>query len=239
MIYSPMEQFVLFPVLNINISINNVVLYLLIAAFLTILITKGNQGKIISNHWGILSESLFRTILNMIESFVGKKYSIYLPLFYTIFHIVLFSNLLGLTPYSTTPTVELVLTLTMSFTLLVGLLLVGFLTHKIYLLAMFLPSGTPNGLIPLLVILEVLAYLIRILSLGLRQGINLITGHVLLKVVIGFIWLGYVNGASYAVLSIPIILLTLFLSLEVLIAYLQSYIFVFITILTLKDVTME
>lgn len=164
--------------------------------------------------------------------------SIYLPLFYTIFHIVLFSNFLGLVPYSTTPTVELVMTLSIAFTLLIGLLLIGFLTHKFYLFAIFLPSGTPLALIPLLVFLEIIAYIFRTLSLGLRLAINLITGHLLLKVCIGFVWLGYIKGTSFFVLAIPLLLLTAFLSLEILIAYLQAYILIFITIITLKDVSM-
>lgn len=163
--------------------------------------------------------------------------SYYLPLFYTIFHIVLFSNLLGLIPYSTTPTVELVMTLSIAFMLLIGILLVGFLTHKLYLFAIFLPSGTPLALVPIMVLLELLAYIFRTLSLGLRLAINLITGHLLLKVSIGFVWLGYIKGTSLLILTIPLILLTAFLSLEILIAYLQAYILIFITIITLKDVS--
>jgi len=130
------------------------------------------------------------------------------------------------------------MTLSIAFTLLIGILLLGFLTHKLYLLAIFLPSGTPVGLIPLMIFLEVIAYIFRTLSLGLRLAINLITGHILAKVVVGFIWKGYVKGVSYFILAIPLILLTIFFSLEILIAYLQAYILIFITILTLKDITM-
>ncbi len=142
-------------------------------------------------------------------------------------------------PYSSTPTVEIVMTLSIAFTLLGGILLIGFLTHKLYLLAIFLPAGTPLGLIPLMVFLEVIAYFFRTMSLGLRLAINLITGHILAKVCVGFIWLGYIKGTSYIILAIPLILLTVFLSLEILIAYLQAYILIFITILTLKDITMQ
>ena len=240
LVFSPMEAYVIYPIFSLNFVINNVIFYLLLAGFLTLLLGKGiKKGNIISNNWGIISESLFRTILLMIENVVGPKMSIYLPLFYSIFHIVLFSNLLGLVPYSTTPTVELVMTLSIAFTLLMGLLLVGFLTHKLYLLAIFLPGGTPLALIPVMVALEVIAYIFRTISLGLRLAINLITGHLLLKVVIGFIWLGYIKGTSFFILAIPLILLTIFLSLEILIAYLQAYILIFITIITLKDVTMS
>jgi F-type H+-transporting ATPase subunit a len=211
--YSPMEQYIIYPVLSFNITVTNVILYLSIAAFLTILLGKGiMKGNILSNNWGILSESLFRTILLMIENFVGRKYSIYLPLFYSLFHIILFSNFLGLLPYSTTSTVELVMTLSIAFTLLIGILLIGFLTHKLHLLAIFLPSGTPLGLVPIMIFLEILAYIFRIISLGLRLAINMITGHTLVKVIVGGIWLGYLKGTSILILAAPLLLLTVFLA---------------------------
>jgi len=208
-----MEQYIIYPVLSFNITITNVIFYLSIAAFLTILLVKGiMKGNILSNNWGILSESLFRTILLMIENFVGRKYSIYLPLFYSLFHIILFSNFLGLLPYSTTSTVELVMTLSIAFTLLIGILLIGFLTHKLHLLAIFLPSGTPLGLVPIMIFLEILAYIFRIISLGLRLAINMITGHTLVKVIVGGIWLGYLKGTSILILAAPLLLLTVFLA---------------------------
>jgi F0F1-type ATP synthase membrane subunit a len=118
--FSPKEQYIIFPVFNVNIVINNVIFYLLIAASLVIILGNISNNKIITNNWGILSESLFRTILLKIENFVGPKYTKYLPLFYTIFHLVLFSNLIGLVPYTSTPTVELIMTLSIAFTLLIG-----------------------------------------------------------------------------------------------------------------------
>ena len=90
-----MEAYVIYPIFSLNFVINNVIFYLLLAGFLTLLLGK-TKGNVISNNWGIISESLFRTILLMIENVVGPKMSIYLPLFYSIFHIVLFSNLLAI-----------------------------------------------------------------------------------------------------------------------------------------------
>jgi len=88
-----------------------------------------------------------------------------------------------------------------------------------------------------MILLEILAYLTRTLSLGLRLAVNMVTGHILVKVILGFIWAGYVKGTSLLVLSLPLFLLTLFLCLEILIAYLQAYIFTFITCITLKDMS--
>ena len=175
-------------------------------------------------------------MLSMVLGYIGPKMVMYLPLIYTIFHLILFSNLIGMVPYSTTPTVEIVLTLTLSFTILIGVLIMGFFSHKLYLFAVFLPAGTPLALIILMVPLEILAYLTRTLSLGLRLAVNLITGHILAKVLIGFIWNAYLNNVSLLLLSAPLFLVALFLSLELLIAYLQAYIFTFITCITIKDI---
>jgi F-type H+-transporting ATPase subunit a len=84
--------------------------------------------------------------------------------------------------------------------------------------------------------LEILAYLTRTLSLGLRLAVNLITGHILGKVLISFIWLAYLNNVSFIILTLPLLLVSLFLSLELLIAYLQAYIFTFITCITIRDI---
>ncbi len=104
----------------------------------------------------------------MVENYIGIKYTMYLPLIYTVFYLILFSNLIGMVPYSSTPTVEIIMTLSLAFTLLVAVLLIGFLSHKLLLLAAFIPAGTPLGLVLLMIVLEILAYATRTFSLGLR-----------------------------------------------------------------------
>nr|YP_009659027.1 ATP synthase F0 subunit a [Spizellomyces sp. 'palustris']QCQ69025.1 ATP synthase F0 subunit a [Spizellomyces sp. 'palustris'] len=234
---SPMEQYEIYPLVSFSLTLNNVIFYLLIAGLISTLITYvgTTRGELVSNWWGILSESLYRTILSMVENYIGIKFTVYLPLIYTVFHLILFSNLIGMVPYSSTPTVEIIMTLSIALTLLVAVLLIGFLSHKLLLLAAFIPAGTPLGLVPLMIVLEILAYVTRTLSLGLRLAVNMITGHILAKVCVGFIWVAYLKGTSLLVLTLPLLLLTLFLGLELLIAYLQAYIFTFITCITIKD----
>ncbi len=236
---SPMEQFEIYPQLSLNLTINNVIFYFALGAFLSILVCfVGIYSKnLLPNAYGITHESLYRTLLLMVDGFVGRSKLIYLPQIYTIFHLILFCNLQGLVPYSTTSTVEIVMTQSLSFTFLIGVQILGFLSHKLYLLAAFLPSGTPLFLIPVMIIQEVLAYFTRTLSLGLRQAVNMITGHIQVKVCVGFIWVAYLNGTSILFLTLPLFLLTLFLALELLIAYLQAYIFTFITCITFKDMS--
>jgi F0F1-type ATP synthase membrane subunit a len=103
--------------------------------------------------------------------------------------------------------------------------------HGKYITHLFLPAGTPIGLIPLMVALEVVAYLTRTLSLGLRLAVNIITGHILVKVCISF-----ATNMSNLFIILPLGFTTVFLALEVLIAYLQAYIFIFIISITLKDI---
>lgn len=83
----------------------------------------------------------------MVENYIGPKYTIYLPFIYTLFHLVLFSNLIGLVPYSTTPTVEIIMVLSLALTLLGGVFILGLITHRKLLIAAFVPSGTPLALI--------------------------------------------------------------------------------------------
>jgi F-type H+-transporting ATPase subunit a len=236
LIFSPMEQYEIYTILNTNISINNINFYLLIVLFICLIFPFLHNSKLIPNWWGVFNESLYSTVLSMVINYIGPKMIIYFPLIYTIFHLILFSNLIGMIPYSSTPTVEIVMTLTLAFTILIGVLIMGFFSHKLYLFAAFLPAGTPIGLIFLMVPLEILAYLTRTLSLGLRLAVNLITGHILAKVLIGFIWGAYINNISLLFLSAPLFLVALFLSLELLIAYLQAYIFTFITCITIRDI---
>jgi len=95
--FSPMEQFELFPLFSLNITINNVIFYLLVASFISITITYVGsvRNKLVPSFFGILSESLYATILSMVDNYIGRKHINYAPLIYTIFHVILFSNLLG------------------------------------------------------------------------------------------------------------------------------------------------
>lgn len=233
--YSPMEQYEIFPIQEMGISQPNTIGYLQIAGQISIMVTyigTSNKTSQVPTGYAVTHESLFRSILQMVDTYMS---TIYFPQMYTLFHIILFSNLIGMIPYSSTPTVEIIMTQSQAFTMQVGILILGFISHKLYLQAAFLPAGTPLFLIPAMICQEILAYITRTFSLGLRLAVNMITGHIQVKVCVSFIWGAYLNGTSFFILLLPIFLLTLFLALELLIAYLQAYIFTFITCITFKD----
>ena len=123
--------------------------------FISIMLGTLQNNLIVSSWFGILNESFYRTLLSMVQNYINPKLEMFFPLIYTLFTVILFSNLIGMVPYSSTPTVEIVMTLTLAFTILIGVLIMGFFSHKLYLFAAFLPAGTPFALIFLMVPFEI------------------------------------------------------------------------------------
>lgn len=213
----PMEQFEIKPIFA--------------PLILFLLIFRKFDNKIIPSNFQLFDESFYRTILLILINNLGIRHLFYFPMIYTIFILILISNLIGVIPYNATPSVEIIITLTLAFTILIGILLNGiFIQHGKYITHLFLPAGTPLPLIPLMVPLEIIAYLTRTLSLGLRLAVNIITGHILVKVCISF-----AVNMNNILFILPLAFTTIFLALEILIAYLQAYIFIFIISITLKD----
>lgn len=170
---SPMEQFNLYPIFTTGLTLTSAILFMIIATsilFIALTTPRSSKGVKVtgSNSWlrTTLAESLYHTLLAMTRDYIGPKFTPLFPLIFTVFHLVLFSNLIGVIPYSSTPTVEIVITLAAAVTLLAGILLIGIMTHRSELFAAFIPSGTPFGLVPLMILLELLAYVTRTLSLG-------------------------------------------------------------------------
>lgn len=213
----PMEQFEIKPIFA--------------PLIILILILRKNYKNIIPSNYQILDESIYRTILLILINNLNLNRLFYFPLIYSLFLIIFLSNILGIIPYSSTPSVEIIITLSLAFTILIGILIYGiFIQHGKYITHLFLPAGTPIGLIALMIPLEIVAYLTRTLSLGLRLAVNIITGHILVKVCISF-----ATNMSNILIILPLAFTTIFLALEILITYLQAYIFIFIISITLKD----
>jgi F-type H+-transporting ATPase subunit a len=165
-----MEQYNIYTVIPsiLGLEINNIVFVMIIALTLSIsLLWVGiSRDQVSLNNWSVITETMYHTNLKLVSSYIGMNNRIYFPLLYTIFYFILFSNVLGLLPYSTTSTVELVITLTITSTMLLGLLVIGYQNLNTKLFAILIPSGTPFVLLPLLVFLELMAYITKILSLG-------------------------------------------------------------------------
>jgi F-type H+-transporting ATPase subunit a len=244
-INNPLEQFEIKeffymggPLLGAKFSLTNIGLYLIIVTFLVLGMSylSLNNNKVVPSRWSIVQESLFGSILNMINSTIGTKGQAYLPFLYTIFLYVLLSNLIGLVPYSFTPSSHFVFGIGFSVAILIGVTILGFQTHALKFFGLFVPAGTPLGLVPVLVMIETISYLARALSLGLRLTANMIGGHVLLKIFSTFTWKAVIGGPVLALISIiPFTFIIAFTGLELAIAFIQAYVFTMLTASYLND----
>jgi len=221
-----------------KLSLTNIGFYLIIVLVLVIsinLLTTNNR-RITPSRWSISQESMFGSIFGLVREQIGTANEIYVPLIYVFFNFVLLNNLVGLVPYSFTPTAQLVLTIGFSTTILIAVTIIGLMNHGIVFFSYFVPAGTPLGLVPLLVVIETISYLARALSLGLRISANMIAGHCLLKIFSGFVFNMTISGPILLLLSLlPLTFLTFFLALELGVAFLQAYVFTILVCSYIKD----
>ena len=246
-IASPLDQFEVRDLLslnasilgNLNISLTNIGLYLTIGALIIILlnIMGTNYNKIVSNGWSISQESIYATIhsivINQINSTKGQ---IYFPFICTLFLFILINNLIGMIPYSFASTSHLILTFSLSFTVVLGATILGFQKHGLEFFSLFVPAGCPLALLPLLVLIEFISYLSRNVSLGLRLGANILSGHMLLNILSGFTYNIMTSGFIFFFLGlIPLAFIIAFSGLELGIAFIQAQVFVVLTSSYIKD----
>ena len=243
-INSPLDQFEIINLISINapifgflnLSLTNLGLYSLLVLSLIIFIHYmwNNNYKLIPSNGSILLESIFTTINTMVKDQLGRE--IYLPFIYSMFFFILISNLVGNIPYSFTVTTSIIVTIGLSFTILIGVTILSISKHKIKFFSYFVPSGTPLPLVPLLVLIEVISYLARAFSLGIRLFANMAAGHTLLKILSTFLYQMF--GAGILAFIITLIPFSIFLALcglEIAVSFIQSYVFTLLTISYIKD----
>jgi F-type H+-transporting ATPase subunit a len=161
---------------------------------------------------------------------VGSAGQKYFPFVFTLFMFVLFLNLLGMMPYSFTVTSHIIVTFAMAAFIFLAVTVIGFIKHGAGFLGFFVPKGVPIVLLPLLVVIEVISYLTRPVSLSVRLFANMMAGHTMLKVFGGFVVaLGFIGGWA------PLAFMVAFTGLEILVAFLQAYVFAILTCIYLND----
>ena len=244
MLFSPLEQFDVIPLLGINIfslnlSFTNVSLYMVfsVGTFLTLVYLATSNATIIPKRWQLLVEMTYEVLLSLVTENVGEKGKKYFPFVYTLFIFLLMCNLLGMIPYSFTVTSHVAITFGLSLSIFIAITLIGFMTHGIHFMSFFLPAGSPPLLALLLVPIELLSYLSRAFSLAIRLFANMMSGHTLLKIMSGFAWtMLSIGGIFYVIDIMPIGLLFLLSGLELGIAFLQAYVFTILVCIYLNDV---
>ena len=224
---------------NIQISLTNIGLYLTISALLVLSLNllATNYNKIVANEWSINQESLYSTIHSIVINQINSKQGqIYFPFIYGLFIYILVNNLVGMIPYSFASTSHFILTFSISFTVVLGATILGFQKHGLKFFSLFVPSGCPLGLLPLLVLIEFISYLARNISLGLRLAANILSGHMLLNILAGFTYNIMTSGFIYLFVGlIPLAFIIAFSALELGIAFIQAQVFVVLTASYIKD----
>nr|YP_008474914.1 ATP synthase F0 subunit 6 [Candida tetrigidarum]AGS44165.1 ATP synthase F0 subunit 6 [Candida tetrigidarum] len=241
MIYSPLEQFEIKPLLIINnyltLSLTNYTLYLIIVA--TIIIS---YIAIISNvtlkgsRWSVAIVSLYDTMHNLVISQIGRTGGTFFPLIFTIFNFIFVANLISMIPYSFAISAQIVPIVSFSISLWIGNVILGLYLHHWGFFALFVPSGTPLLLVPVLVLIEALSFSSRAISLGLRLSANILSGH-LLMLILGSLILNLMSSSILGFVGgiIPIIAVVAITILEVGIAIIQAYVFSILLSSYIKD----
>ena len=180
----------------------------------------------------MVCEMFYQMVLGVVQENAGPVGKKYFPLIFTTFLIILFSNLLGMIPYSFTVTSHLILTFSLALAIFVGINILGILKNRTHFLSLFFPPGAPLALAPLLVFIELVSYGFRVLSLSIRLFANLMSGHTLLKILSTF---GWATISYWGLIAIPLVIIFLVTGLELAIGFLQAYIFSVLLCIYIND----
>ncbi len=234
--HSPLVQFEIetFVPLNfgdLNISFTNSSLMMVITLVLIsgFLILGMRRGAMVPGRWQCMVELSYEFVANLIRDTVGSEGRRYFPIIFTLFMFVLVGNLLGMIPYSFTFTSHIIVTFAMAAVVFIGVTILAVVKHGMHFFSFFVPPGSPLYMWPLLIPIEVISYLSRPISLSVRLFANMLAGHTLLKVIAGFVAVMGVAGV------LPLALVVALTGLEILIAFLQAYVFAILTCLYIND----
>lgn len=252
LILSPLEQFQIVSLFSIKLtdkldfSITNAFLISLITllCFSSIIyFSSSNKNSFnkpsfffVPNPWQIIVESIYEILSQLIFDLISTRSERYFPFISVLATYILFHNLIGLIPYSFTTTSHLIITFTLSFSTFIGINIICFKKHNIHMFSLFLPANTTFFLALLLVPIEFVSYISKPISLGVRLFINLMAGHSLLKVIVGFSWsMVLLENVQTLGFVIPLFILVLLMGLELGVALIQTYVFITLTCIYLNE----
>nr|YP_009485449.1 ATPase subunit 6 [Halamphora coffeaeformis]AVR57513.1 ATPase subunit 6 [Halamphora coffeaeformis] len=247
MLVAPLEQFQILSILplklfGLDFSVTNFLLMnlLILTSIFSIIYFNSSLDEsssyFVSNSWQKILELISEITAQLISDTITKDNNKFFPIISVLFSFILCSNLLGLVPYSFTATSHLFVTFTLSFSVFIGINVITIKKYGLKTFSLFLPANTSFFLALVLVPIEFVSYIAKPISLGVRLFINLMAGHTLLKVIIGFSWsmLLLENFTSFG-LVIPMITLVVLFGLELGVALIQTYVFVILTCIYIQD----
>jgi len=230
---TPLEQFsnplLLLPIPMISIGITKLTLYgtlALVIVFGFYLLPITSSVAFVGSRWTIATESLYSSVSSILKDQLGESHSEYLPSAMGIFTFILFANFISNVPYSFSVTSSAVVCLGLSVTIFLGVTILGLSIHGIKWFSFFIPSNSPIALVPTLAIIELISYVARAFSLGVRLFANILAGHILLAVLSSMIWGVMTSGLLYFVMGLmPFAIFTALFGLELAVGLIQAYVF--------------
>jgi F-type H+-transporting ATPase subunit a len=219
-------------IFGMNLNFNNSALFMMLSAVsIAFFLSFGIKKRaLVPGRLQSMVEISYELVAGMIRDNVGEGGRNYFPFIFTVFMFVLTCNLMGMMPYGFTVTSHIAVTFAMASVIFLGVTLIAIIKHGKHFFGFFLPHGTPWWMAPLMIFIELFAYLARPISLSIRLAANMMAGHTMLKVIAGFIFgLGLMLGWA------PIALLVVLTGFEIFVAVLQAYIFTVLTCVYLND----
>jgi F-type H+-transporting ATPase subunit a len=211
-------------------------MFIIVGVVSTILIGGTAPRAVVPGRLQSIAEMSYEFVANTVRSSAGTEGMKFFPFVFTLFMFVLFANLIGLIPYSFTVTSQLIITA--SLALLVFLIVVGygFWRNGLHFINLFVPKGVPKLILPAIVVIEVLSFLSRPVSHSVRLFANMLAGHITLQVFAGFvIMLAGAGILGWFGAALPFIMVVMLTALELLVAFLQAYVFAILTCIYLND----
>ena len=247
---SPLAQFEIHKIADITVggydlSFTNSTLFMLVtlAAIWVFMVGGMRNPTLVPGRWQVAVESVYTFVAGMLSQTVGAEGKRFIPLIFSLFMFIITANMLGLLPvgfipgaHAFTVTSHLSVTAVLAIISFGTVLAVGFARHGLHFLALFVPHGVPWWMMPLIVPVEFVSFVIRPFSLALRLFVAMTAGHILLKVLAGFIVsMGNAGGVLALGGVLPLALLVGISALEMLVCAIQAYVFAILTSVYLND----
>ncbi|MCP9482894.1 F0F1 ATP synthase subunit A [Shimia sp. CNT1-13L.2] len=234
LVFHPMDQFIVKPLFGGDhigmFTITNVTLWMALAvvAIIAMMVFGTSRRAIVPSRSQSVAELAYGFIYKMVEDVAGKDAVKFFPYIMTLFMFIVFANFLGLLPMSFTTTSHFAVTVVLALLVFLTVTIVGFVKNGVGFLGLFWVSSAPLPLRPILAIIELISYFVRPVSHSIRLAGNVMAGHAVIKVFAGF--------AAIAVVSpVSVVAITAMYGLEVLVAFIQAYVFTILTCVYLKD----
>ena len=213
-----------------DVSFTNASLWMVIIVCVVSLVLLMGSTRIVPGRLQSIGELAYEFIANMMRDILGDAGRAYFPAIFTLFMFVLVANMLGMVPYSFTVTSHIIVTFGLALAIFIGATVLGFIKHGFGYLKLFVPSGVPKAMLPIITVIEVISYFSRPISLSVRLFANMMAGHTMLKVFAGFVVaMGVLGG------WMPLAMMVALTGLEILVAFLQAYVFAVLTCIYLND----